>query len=418
MFTIIFYVMLGFFQLYVLKRFLDIFFQKQKKIRRISKFLLLLFWMLKEMISFHFHKEWINMTLCIVMLLMMSIFFYEDKLWRKLFGVFLIISMAMVCEDIVWIVLNHFLIRLNYIFLGSIVSYFLLLILQVIFQKCLTIGKQVEVFHGSYFVMLLIPICSIIFTDLMIEGIFQSKYKQLIGIAMTMLINILTFYLYDMILKSYEEKSKNILLEKQVFMYEQQFKIIKESQDHLKSFKHDMKHHFIMIEAYAKKQKMAELFDYMHQAFDHTNIEKEYVSSGNEDMDCILNYMIGQAKRIGAEVEVKLASVEEKFMPGLDLNVLLSNLLENAVDALINADNKKLDIYIQMDKGILYISISNTYHEIKLCQGKLMSSKRNYKEQGIGLENVQKIVEKYNGKMNINYDGNMFQVDVLLMLEF
>lgn len=124
------------------------------------------------------------------------------------------------------------------------------------------------------------------------------------------------------------------------------------------------------------------------------------------------------AKRIGTEVEVKLAAVEEKFMPGLDLNVLLSNLLENAIDALKNVENKKLDIYIHMDKGVLYISISNTYHEIKLQQGKLMSFKRNYMEQGIGLENVQKMVDKYSGKMNINYDGNLFRVDVLLMLEF
>lgn len=416
MLEIIFCFMQEFFQLYVLKRFMNIFFYSQRKKGKMQAFLLIFFWGLKAALSIIWNLSLFNLLSSIIMYLVIAVLDYEDKFWRKLLGVFFILSIEMVCEDIVWIILNHFWVEINYDFLGSTVSYLLLLILQIFLQKYLSIGRRVEMVTSSYLFMLLIPICSIVITDILVEGNFKTKFAQLIGIAMVMLINILAFYLYDMILKSYEERSKNILLEKQVSMYENQFRIIKESQDNLHSFRHDIKHHFIMIKEYARKQKVEELFAYIDQSLNYIEVEKEYVRSGNEEIDCILNYMIEQAKKQGAEVAVKLAIAEERFMSGLDLNVLLSNLLENAIDALKSVEDKRLDICINMDKGILYISVYNTYSEIKQEQGRFLSWKRNYSRKGIGLENVQKIVEKYNGKIEITYD-DMFKVDVILILD-
>lgn len=417
MIDFIFYYVIEFFRLYVSIRFMNIFFQNKNKGGNARYVFLLLLWTVKAVLDFAWQLDWLNLVSSIVAFLMIALFCYDDKFWRKLLGVFLLMALTMVCEDGVWILLNHYLVQINHDFLGSILSCFLLLILQTLLQRDLNIGKRVEILPGSHSFMLLIPICSIIITNIIDGGSFRFPYAQLIGIMTIMLMNILTFYLYDMILRAYEEKAKNILLEKQVAMYENQFKLIKESQEHLSSFRHDMKHHSMMIRGYAGKQKMDELLDYIDQGLNYIEVEREYVRSGNEEIDCILNYMIDQAKGIGTEVTVKLVTVEEKFMPGLDLNILLSNLLENSIDALRNVADKKLDIYINMDKGVLYISIYNTYGEIKREQGKFMSLKRNYKEKGIGLENVQKIVDKYNGKLHIGYDEDLFKADVLLILE-
>ena len=43
-------------------------------------------------------------------------------------------------------------------------------------------------------------------------------------------------------------------------------------------------------------------------------------------------------------------------------NIILGNLLENAIEASVNSIEKKLKLEINYQKGILLICIQNTYH--------------------------------------------------------
>lgn len=45
-----------------------------------------------------------------------------------------------------------------------------------------------------------------------------------------------------------------------------------------------------------------------------------------------------------------------------------------------------------------------------------MTRKSDKISHGIGLENIRIIVNKYNGQLDINYDENVFEVDILLYL--
>ena len=44
-------------------------------------------------------------------------------------------------------------------------------------------------------------------------------------------------------------------------------------------------------------------------------------------------------------------------------------------------------------------------------------SRKNGKEHGYGLKNIHKSVEKYNGHMDISYEGNIFSVGILLYVD-
>ena len=49
-------------------------------------------------------------------------------------------------------------------------------------------------------------------------------------------------------------------------------------------------------------------------------------------------------------------------------------------------------------------------------QGKLQTQKENWLSHGIGLQNVGLIVEKYNGTVDIGYDGTQFNICVMLYI--
>jgi sensor histidine kinase regulating citrate/malate metabolism len=136
----------------------------------------------------------------------------------------------------------------------------------------------------------------------------------------------------------------------------------------------------------------------------------EYVATGNEKIDSILNYMISKAKNSGVDVSWKIQIPEHLGIPVFDINVILSNLFENAMKALADVTEPAFHIMMKYDRGILCISTQNN------CSGKGQTSGAS-EEHGFGLKNIRRIAEKYHGSLTTAVQDGDFHASVLLFLE-
>ena len=136
----------------------------------------------------------------------------------------------------------------------------------------------------------------------------------------------------------------------------------------------------------------------------------EYVATGNEKIDSILNYMISKAKNSGVDVSWKIQIPEHLGIPVFDINVILSNLFENAMNALADVTEPAFRIMMRYDRGILCISTQNN------CSGKGQTSGASA-EHGFGLKNIRRIAEKYHGSLTAAVQDGDFHASVLLFLE-
>ena len=102
----------------------------------------------------------------------------------------------------------------------------------------------------------------------------------------------------------------------------------------------------------------------------------------------------------------------------MDISTILTNLLDNAVSALKNIKrDKKLNIKIVYRKGMLIISIDNTYDGVVLYEnGEIVTTKKDKNVHGKGLINIRKTAEKYNGLLKLSHNENVFTSEVLLYL--
>ena len=84
-----------------------------------------------------------------------------------------------------------------------------------------------------------------------------------------------------------------------------------------------------------------------------------------------------------------------------------------------NQNNEEIWKYIQdiyYEKGMLSMEIKNSFqHELAVEKNKLLSTKEE-KGHGIGLANVRKMVEKYQGFMDVSNTNQIFTVRVMLYL--
>ena len=226
-------------------------------------------------------------------------------------------------------------------------------------------------------------------------------------------ISVTLFFVFEMIMekagKSRQERERE-LLEQEIRIYENQFGVIRQSQHNIRALKHDMKHHIKMLTDMVSGGENEAALKYLESMGAFMENSEEYVATGNEKIDSILNYMISKAKDLGIDVSWKIQIPERLEIPVFDINVILSNLFENAMNALADVTEPVFHIMVKYDRGILCISTQNN------CSGERLISGTS-EEHGFGLKNIRKIAEKYHGSLTTEVRDRNFHASVLLFLE-
>ena len=108
-------------------------------------------------------------------------------------------------------------------------------------------------------------------------------------------------------------------------------------------------------------------------------------------------------------MKLEMESVEQIEIEPFDLNIVFSNLLDNAIEAIRKVDNPFLHVRVKQRAGRFVLEIVNSYTgEIEAQDKMLKTSKENQEFHGIGLKNVKGVLEKYNGMLEIDYADNVF----------
>ncbi|MDE6088064.1 MAG: GHKL domain-containing protein [Oscillospiraceae bacterium] len=196
----------------------------------------------------------------------------------------------------------------------------------------------------------------------------------------------------------------------QMHMYQHQMEIMEQSQKQIRLLRHDMKNHLLHMKHLLLEQDTDKLLQYVGETTEHLDIPQEYVCSGNRDIDSLLNYKLMTAKQLGAEIVTDIKIPMELQIPSFDLNVILGNLLDNALEALGRCDDRRLMVSLRYESGLLYILMQNT------CDGKPPAVSIKGVGHGLGLHSIRHTLEAYHGNLKIDYHDTMFTATVMLYL--
>jgi sensor histidine kinase regulating citrate/malate metabolism len=132
------------------------------------------------------------------------------------------------------------------------------------------------------------------------------------------------------------------------------------------------------------------------------------VNSGNKTINSILNYKMELVERSGHILDLEISLPGHLELNSFDISTIIGNILDNAIEALEAFDEKqKIKFSMKYDRGTLFIHSINPfkpeYHKPK---------RRNHK--GLGLKNIDKIVDKYDGILTIDRENQVFDIIVLL----
>lgn len=201
----------------------------------------------------------------------------------------------------------------------------------------------------------------------------------------------------------------------QLALQKKQYSTIQEKVERDKIFRHDLRHHAKLLAEMLSKNNVEEALAYLQKLSSYALETGTIIYCENMVVNAVLCSQLVAAKQLGIKVTCKAVLPAVVEIDEMELCVVLSNLLENAIEHCSSngTDTAILDISIKKNKGQIYIRIQNSFDgEIRQREnGEYLSLKQ---QGGIGLKSVAAIVTKYNGAMNITHTKTHFTVDVAL----
>lgn len=403
------------FRTFIIKKFMYLFFPAKTEGKRKESVLYLLFFFVTTVVYLVFHFPPANITANLFMLYVIAQV-YPGEQKKKALAMILIYGVNMACDILAVYSFSNYNVGEDYNKTGTYVTVLLFSLCEVIAERFLV--KKKATFTPPYWnILVLIPVISISMLFVLLMNDLNNQRILVLISAGLLFINMLIFYLYNTLLETYLKLEENAVFERQVASYSNQLDILMRSEEKIRSLRHDMKHHLNELLIMAGKDEKKEIADYIQNMHMFMDNESEYSSSGNKEVDSILNYMLNKAQKVLNKVEYKINIPKEIDIRVFDLNVIFGNLLENAILAAGSSKDKWLSVVVKYEKGMLFIHIRNSYAGSVIKKDKVyLTTKRETGKHGIGLQNVRRVVSNYNGNMEISDEGHIFDVKIMLYM--
>lgn len=262
-----------------------------------------------------------------------------------------------------------------------------------------------------------IPAAGILALVCLFLGNLKPYYLSSLCCACILAVHLSVFYLYNILIQNFTHLRQRDIYRQQTDHYRNQLEVITESQGRMRALRHDMRNHILHLMAQLRQGNGEEALTYLKSMEEELLNPGEHAKTGSREIDSLLNYKLERAGQVLEEVECSIHVPAEFASNSFDINVILGNLLDNAIEAAQDSERKWLKLVMRADRGVLLIHVANSFGEEPRRRGsRFLSTKKDSGEHGIGLHNVRRMVERLHGEIDFRQEGEVFSVDVMLYM--
>ena len=146
------------------------------------------------------------------------------------------------------------------------------------------------------------------------------------------------------------------------------------------------------------KKSLYQEFDKLQLSFQHKN----------KILTVIINNELIKAENYNIKMQLIIDDIDMKFLSDIDITTIVSNVLDNAIEAVSELPEEKRNILfiIKEKMNCLVIHAENPYKNIEQSKNRFLSTKNGH--LGIGLKNIESVVNKYNGIFSVDISDENF----------
>ncbi len=228
-------------------------------------------------------------------------------------------------------------------------------------------------------------------------------------------------FLASMIFTSYfavmqkEEKHKVSVLEMRHDLLNENYNSLNEIYRTNAKLYHDLNNHLNLLYQLLQEEKVDEAQRYIKEIAEPILALSKKQWTGIDVTDTVLNSKIQEMNERNIMPDINVEFPENSTILSNDLCTILSNLLDNAIEAVEKLDgNRKIKLTMRRANFFLFIRVSNPCGQNRKFAVFPATTKENASLHGWGLRSVRDAVERYGGTMECVNENYEFIVNIML----
>ncbi len=202
--------------------------------------------------------------------------------------------------------------------------------------------------------------------------------------------------------------SEALLLRQHMEMQHESMVALEQSYRLQRKSTHEFEHHLQVLRDLLDNGETGAAREYLHRLRRNRSIHTISVSSNHPVVDAILNQKYQTARQNEIKMQLQVSDLSALQVPSDSLAVVLTNLLDNAIEACRRIDGyREIFCAVSYDDG-LYISIRNTSLPVNIVDGKIPTSKADSLSHGFGLLSVSYVLDSLGAEYTFGYEEGWF----------
>ena len=383
----------------------------------------------------HFLKNYTIVKLLMIMLTMLIVirFLYEISAVKTIILTLLIQGIIGVIDYIVIMIVTA---RYNNIdiledstdligVLVIIASRIILFLFLIIIKRISVIKKKnvIDMSNKEWLQFLIFPIFTLITVIVMTNSMVTSYHEDIVNVyyviaIVLIVLNMVVFHLINEILENSQRIREADVLKQQSIGQLELYNSLRKNYDIQRKRTHDYKNQIMCIDSLLKKKNYNKLEEYINSIFDKLDGQLDMVDTNNEVVNAVINAKYYEALQNDVLFILKINDLSHIKVSDEDIVTILSNLLDNAIEAAgqCEIDKRTVGIKLLYEDDVLSIAVSNSYKtEPEIMEDGYMRTIKDDKEQhGLGIRNVVATLEKYNAEYIIDYKNGEFVFSIIM----
>lgn len=259
--------------------------------------------------------------------------------------------------------------------------------------------------------VLFFPLASVASTIVLVRVLYiepQLSKELFLCIFIMLLADLMAVFLLNYLDTRQQAALENTILRQNLKLEYEHIEALKESYAEQRTQTHDFQNQLNVLHELAKhKASQEEFAQYLDQILSVTFPTPLQANTGRLVVDIILSQKHAAAKSKGIILRTSLSDLTDFPLPDDALVVVLTNLIDNAMEACEKLPEGRRHILLKMqtspDSSILYIE-NPTLHPVRIKNNHVLTTKNNSLAHGYGLKNVYTTLERHNAVYVIDYN--------------
>ena len=249
--------------------------------------------------------------------------------------------------------------------------------------------------HKVYDQMYLYPLkaCIIFFIFIVVIVLSLAIESMLLECAFyAMLLSITAMYRHCFCMEVQNIKEWEAMQKHQMMVNNQErYERIQKEHDFILRSLHDIKKQMIVLESAGIKDDV-----YYQGLKAKADMIAEQHSCGETLLDQVLHYYQLRFHEAGIQCNVESEGIDYSFMDPVDMSALLCNMLDNAYESCCHCEQRFILLKMHEKQGRIFWKMKNSAVKNSYVKSEL--------EHGFGLRNMQDIVKRYQGELQVEVD--------------